>query len=79
MNSCEIDLQVKMPSLKCALCYVYEYIKKQFHFYYSSGPEDDSESCLRNIKSQYDVFRSSSKSFKMLCVRLRFLCTTSGG
>lgn len=28
----------------------------------SSGPEDDSESCLRNIKSQYDVFRSSRLS-----------------
>ncbi|XP_072611518.1 AP-1 complex-associated regulatory protein isoform X4 [Vulpes vulpes] len=27
--------------------------------YQSSGPEDDFESCLRNIKSQYEVFRSS--------------------
>ncbi|XP_054573041.1 AP-1 complex-associated regulatory protein isoform X5 [Eptesicus fuscus] len=30
--------------------------------YYSSGPEDDSESCLRNIKSQYEVFQSSRLS-----------------
>lgn len=36
-----------------------------FYFTYSSGPEDDFESCLRNIKSQYEVFRSSSKSFKI--------------
>ncbi|XP_012879260.1 PREDICTED: AP-1 complex-associated regulatory protein isoform X2 [Dipodomys ordii] len=28
----------------------------------SSGPEDDFESCLRNIKSQYEVFRSSRLS-----------------
>nr|XP_008525639.1 PREDICTED: AP-1 complex-associated regulatory protein [Equus przewalskii] len=30
--------------------------------YQSSGPEDDFESCLRNIKSQYEVFRSSRLS-----------------
>ncbi|XP_054573039.1 AP-1 complex-associated regulatory protein isoform X3 [Eptesicus fuscus] len=29
---------------------------------HSSGPEDDSESCLRNIKSQYEVFQSSRLS-----------------
>ncbi|XP_070272921.1 AP-1 complex-associated regulatory protein isoform X5 [Myotis yumanensis] len=28
----------------------------------SSGPEDDFESCLRNMKSQYEVFRSSRLS-----------------
>ncbi|XP_023574659.1 AP-1 complex-associated regulatory protein-like isoform X2 [Octodon degus] len=28
----------------------------------SSGPEDDFESCMRNIKSQYEVFRSSRLS-----------------
>ncbi|KAL6059651.1 hypothetical protein STEG23_037116 [Scotinomys teguina] len=28
----------------------------------SAGPEDDFESCLRNIKSQYEVFRSSRLS-----------------
>ncbi|XP_027621630.1 AP-1 complex-associated regulatory protein [Tupaia chinensis] len=28
----------------------------------SSGPEDDFESCLRNVKSQYEVFRSSRLS-----------------
>ncbi|XP_053767845.1 AP-1 complex-associated regulatory protein isoform X2 [Desmodus rotundus] len=28
----------------------------------SSGPEDDFESCLRNIKSQYEVFRGSRLS-----------------
>uniref|UniRef100_A0A2I3HDX8 Adaptor related protein complex 1 associated regulatory protein n=1 Tax=Nomascus leucogenys TaxID=61853 RepID=A0A2I3HDX8_NOMLE len=28
--------------------------------YQSSGPEDDFESCLRNMKSQYEVFRSSN-------------------
>lgn len=39
--------------------------EKLLHLYYSSGPEDDFESCLRNIKSQYEVFRSSSKSFKI--------------
>uniref|UniRef100_A0A8C5L6C3 Adaptor-related protein complex 1 associated regulatory protein n=1 Tax=Jaculus jaculus TaxID=51337 RepID=A0A8C5L6C3_JACJA len=30
--------------------------------YQSSGPEEDFESCLRNIKSQYEVFRSSRLS-----------------
>ncbi|EAX06271.1 AP-1 complex-associated regulatory protein isoform X2 [Gorilla gorilla gorilla] len=30
--------------------------------YQSSGPEDDFESCLRNMKSQYEVFRSSRLS-----------------
>ncbi|XP_026959322.1 AP-1 complex-associated regulatory protein isoform X2 [Sagmatias obliquidens] len=30
--------------------------------YQSSEPEDDFESCLRNIKSQYEVFRSSRLS-----------------
>ncbi|ELR48625.1 AP-1 complex-associated regulatory protein, partial [Bos mutus] len=30
--------------------------------YQSPGPEDDFESCLRNIKSQYEVFRSSRLS-----------------
>ncbi|XP_006872317.1 PREDICTED: AP-1 complex-associated regulatory protein [Chrysochloris asiatica] len=30
--------------------------------YQSSGPDDDFESCLRNIKSQYEVFRSSRLS-----------------
>ncbi|XP_052586414.1 AP-1 complex-associated regulatory protein isoform X2 [Peromyscus californicus insignis] len=30
--------------------------------YQSAGPEDDFESCLRNIKSQYEVFRSSRLS-----------------
>ncbi|XP_036985720.2 AP-1 complex-associated regulatory protein isoform X4 [Artibeus jamaicensis] len=30
--------------------------------YASSGPEDDFESCLRNIKSQYEVFRGSRLS-----------------
>ncbi|XP_008831933.1 AP-1 complex-associated regulatory protein isoform X1 [Nannospalax galili] len=30
--------------------------------YQSSGPEDDFESCLRNVKSQYEVFRSSRLS-----------------
>ncbi|CAH6789077.1 AP-1 complex-associated regulatory protein isoform X1 [Phodopus roborovskii] len=30
--------------------------------YHSTGPEDDFESCLRNIKSQYEVFRSSRLS-----------------
>ncbi|XP_011884453.1 PREDICTED: AP-1 complex-associated regulatory protein isoform X4 [Cercocebus atys] len=30
--------------------------------YQSSGLEDDFESCLRNIKSQYEVFRSSRLS-----------------
>lgn len=34
----------------------------KIHFYYSPGPEDDFESCLRNIKSQYEVFRSSRLS-----------------
>ncbi|KAF6305744.1 adaptor related protein complex 1 associated regulatory protein [Rhinolophus ferrumequinum] len=30
--------------------------------YQSPGPEDDFESCLRNMKSQYEVFRSSRLS-----------------
>ncbi|XP_057649750.1 AP-1 complex-associated regulatory protein isoform X2 [Chionomys nivalis] len=30
--------------------------------YQSAGPEDDFESCLRNMKSQYEVFRSSRLS-----------------
>ncbi|XP_005357317.1 AP-1 complex-associated regulatory protein isoform X1 [Microtus ochrogaster] len=30
--------------------------------YQSAGPEDDLESCLRNMKSQYEVFRSSRLS-----------------
>ncbi|XP_051021439.1 AP-1 complex-associated regulatory protein isoform X3 [Acomys russatus] len=30
--------------------------------YQSAGPEDDFESCLRNTKSQYEVFRSSRLS-----------------
>uniref|UniRef100_A0A8C2P2I6 AP-1 complex-associated regulatory protein n=1 Tax=Capra hircus TaxID=9925 RepID=A0A8C2P2I6_CAPHI len=34
----------------------------KIHFYYSPGPEDDFESCLRNTKSQYEVFRSSRLS-----------------
>ncbi|XP_073896414.1 AP-1 complex-associated regulatory protein isoform X4 [Macaca fascicularis] len=38
--------------------------------YQSSGPEDDFESCLRNIKSQYEVFRSSRMN-RMLPVRER--------
>ncbi|XP_060042227.1 AP-1 complex-associated regulatory protein isoform X3 [Erinaceus europaeus] len=36
----------------------------------SSGPEDDFESCLRNIKSQYEVFRSSRMN-RMLPMRER--------
>lgn len=31
--------------------------------YQSSGPEDDFESSMRNVKSQYEVFRSSRLSF----------------
>ncbi|XP_013834399.1 AP-1 complex-associated regulatory protein isoform X3 [Phacochoerus africanus] len=38
--------------------------------YQSSGPEDDFESCLRNIKSQYEVFRSSRMN-RMLPMRER--------
>ena len=48
----------------------------KIHFYYSSGPEDDFESCLRNIKSQYEVFRSSSKSLKISAYILRLLYAT---
>ncbi|XP_009446420.2 AP-1 complex-associated regulatory protein isoform X3 [Pan troglodytes] len=36
----------------------------------SSGPEDDFESCLRNMKSQYEVFRSSRMN-RMLPMRER--------
>lgn len=48
----------------------------KIHFYYSPGPEDDFESCLRNIKSQYEVFRSSSKSFKICGYILKLLYAT---
>uniref|UniRef100_A0A8D2JJV5 AP-1 complex-associated regulatory protein n=1 Tax=Sciurus vulgaris TaxID=55149 RepID=A0A8D2JJV5_SCIVU len=42
-------------------------IQKELHpssngDYQSSGPEDDFESCMRNVKSQYEVYRSSRLS-----------------
>ncbi|XP_012510556.1 PREDICTED: AP-1 complex-associated regulatory protein isoform X2 [Propithecus coquereli] len=56
------DLDKKIQNEQERQRIVHQYHPSNNGEHQSSGPEDDFESCLRNIKSQYEVFRSSRLS-----------------